>query len=264
LNPHSGGKKKRKSLCFLLFYNLNLRPLPKTGQVASQKLGTQHTGGFAKTWDSKSTKSKRSDADNKYPTTKHHVFYYINSTSFDKFYFWQNNGHAPPPVPLPEQQALAEMVGVDGETSSFIVTIAYPPRALRRSIFVRSRGYAINPDSRELLVFKGLLQNSFLPGTPLPYYPNLDSPIYLAMTFRMKRPNYHFINSNRANKIRPAYATAIPKKKDLDNMVKFVMDAANGIIYPDDRQVTYILANKFYHEDTSSIGSITVAANVVH
>ena len=37
------------------------------------------------------------------------------------------------------------------------------------------------------------------------------------------------------------------KKPDLDNLIKFVKDCANGILWNDDSQVFYITASKAYH-----------------
>jgi Holliday junction resolvase RusA-like endonuclease len=169
----------------------------------------------------------------------------------------------PPPFLLPEKNKISETIGVDGEMNSFSLTVVYAPRALRRSKFVLSRMYAVNPDSRELATFKELLKKSFEEGKTFPYYASKDTPIYLAITFRMRRPNSHYVNANRTNRIKSRFATAVPTKMDLDNMVKFVMDAANTIIYHDDKQVTHLIANKVYHEDATSIGSVTVAVNVV-
>ena len=169
----------------------------------------------------------------------------------------------PPPVPLPELKTISETIGVDGESNSISFTVAYAPRALRRSKFVLSRMYAVNPDSKHLVVFKQLLKNSFKEGTSFPYYSSKDTPIYLAITFRCRRPNSHFVNANRTNRIKPRFATAVPTKMDVDNMVKFVMDAAYTVIYHDDRHVAFLLANKVYHKDATSIGTITVAVNVV-
>lgn len=42
---------------------------------------------------------------------------------------------------------------------------------------------------------------------------------------------------------------AVPhiKKPDLDNLIKFVKDCANGILWDDDSQVTSLTASKAYH-----------------
>ena len=37
------------------------------------------------------------------------------------------------------------------------------------------------------------------------------------------------------------------KKPDVDNIIKIVMDALNGVAYPDDKQVVSIVCNKYYN-----------------
>lgn len=50
-----------------------------------------------------------------------------------------------------------------------------------------------------------------------------------------------------------------PKKKDLDNLTKFLMDAMNGIIYDDDSAVVKITVTKqFVSEDDKLNGSKTI------
>lgn len=39
------------------------------------------------------------------------------------------------------------------------------------------------------------------------------------------------------------------KRPDLDNMIKFYMDAANGILYQDDAQIVMITASKVYSDN---------------
>lgn len=58
----------------------------------------------------------------------------------------------------------------------------------------------------------------------------------------------------------------MPKKKkdslwhmsrpDLDNMIKFYLDVAIGILYEDDRQISKITAQKIYDENTCTVITI--------
>lgn len=38
------------------------------------------------------------------------------------------------------------------------------------------------------------------------------------------------------------------KKPDIDNVIKIVMDALNGVAYADDNQITSVIADKWYSE----------------
>lgn len=39
------------------------------------------------------------------------------------------------------------------------------------------------------------------------------------------------------------------KKPDIDNLCKFILDCANGILFPDDRMITTLIARKWYSEN---------------
>jgi Holliday junction resolvase RusA-like endonuclease len=163
----------------------------------------------------------------------------------------------PPPLLIPEQEQLVD----NGGRLTF--TVDYPPKALQRHIFVARLRAGINPDRRNLLACRQKIVDA-LNGHALPCFPDDGSKLQIGLIFRVRRPNYHYKNSLRSNAIKAARINARITRGDIDNMVKFVMDAANEIIYTDDRQVTSLVANKIWHEDATSIGSITVAVKVVH
>ena len=72
-----------------------------------------------------------------------------------------------------------------------------------------------------------------------PIFGNL--PIKLDLEFHMPLPNTFFVNRNRSNplkiEMRELQQTPVPKRPDLDNMVKFVVDALEGVFYKDDKCV---------------------------
>lgn len=43
------------------------------------------------------------------------------------------------------------------------------------------------------------------------------------------------------------------KKPDLDNAIKAVLDACNGIVFPDDSQISVLVSSKRYIHDTESL-----------
>ncbi len=67
--------------------------------------------------------------------------------------------------------------------------------------------------------------------------PLFVGPLHLIITFFMNPPKK---NKNIWHITRP----------DLDNMVKFYMDVANGILYEDDSMVARITATKMYHAES--------------
>lgn len=76
----------------------------------------------------------------------------------------------------------------------------------------------------------------------------IDNSVILKITVFVSRPKY-LDKCKAPDPLRP-----IPcgKRPDLDNYVKSVMDALNGISYRDDGQVYVVLAQKFYHEKDGS------------
>lgn len=56
-------------------------------------------------------------------------------------------------------------------------------------------------------------------------------------------------STNKANRLRMLMNLIFPlKKPDLDNIIKIIADALNGIAYKDDKQITRILAEKNYSD----------------
>ena len=49
-----------------------------------------------------------------------------------------------------------------------------------------------------------------------------------------------------------------PSSCDLDNLIKFVLDALNGVLYDDDSRIVGINAYKVWADDPQSTGSTTM------
>jgi len=74
--------------------------------------------------------------------------------------------------------------------------------------------------------------------------PIIESAIHLTCRFFMPIP------ASISKKKRALYVgCAVPhiKKPDLDNLIKFVKDCANGVLWRDDSQVNSLTASKAYH-----------------
>jgi Holliday junction resolvase RusA-like endonuclease len=101
-------------------------------------------------------------------------------------------------------------------------------------------------------------------ATAAPYdkYPIFGADKYLAMTivFSMKRARSHFVNNKpgvgRLKPTAPGMMSTI--RTDIDNLVKFVLDSMNEVLYEDDKQVTTIHATKLLDNDDLCEGSIEV------
>ena len=70
-------------------------------------------------------------------------------------------------------------------------------------------------------------------------------PLVMRLYFYMPIPK----SETKANKLKMLEKKIRPTKKpDIDNLVKSVMDALNGIAYEDDSQIVTLLAKKYYGE----------------
>jgi Holliday junction resolvase RusA-like endonuclease len=105
------------------------------------------------------------------------------------------------------------------------------PRFARRGKFV----HAYNPQESEEGKFVCLMQNQAGSHNPIP----AGTAVFLKLYFYMPIP------ASFSKKKIDAGLTHT-KKPDLDNMIKFVKDCANGILWHDDSQVIYIEATKQY------------------
>lgn len=82
-------------------------------------------------------------------------------------------------------------------------------------------------------------------------FPLTESYVQIALSFHIRRPSHHFVNGDRTRDIRQQFLDAMPTTTgDIDNYVKFFLDAINGIFFRDDRNVVSITASKYYCRGT--------------
>lgn len=75
--------------------------------------------------------------------------------------------------------------------------------------------------------------------------PVLDTPVWLRVVAHHGVPRSWSKRKQKA----ALDGALIPGKPDLDNVAKAVLDALNGVIYQDDRQVVRLVAEKRYSTD---------------
>ncbi len=73
--------------------------------------------------------------------------------------------------------------------------------------------------------------------------PPIDTPVCVALEFHFAPPK-SLSDKKRAALI----GQAMTKKPDIDNLVKLVFDAMNGIVWMDDKQVSSLTTKKVYSE----------------
>lgn len=115
------------------------------------------------------------------------------------------------------------------------------PRFARRGKFVTT----YNPQESEEGKFICLMQNNSHGHEPIP----AGTPIFLTLIFYMPIP----ASTPKKKRDGLMYHT---KKPDLDNLIKFFKDCANGILWHDDSQVVHIEAAKMYANEPKTIVSL--------
>ena len=126
----------------------------------------------------------------------------------------------------------------------FESTIKFEPVSLKRHRH-KLKGGTYDPSKKDKDEFIKTIQN----------FPEekMTKPIKCTLNFYCKRPKNHYKsgkNSHILKDISPKYNT---NNKDLDNMVKFVLDALNDKLYKDDSLIFEINCSKNYTENDGYI-----------
>jgi Holliday junction resolvase RusA-like endonuclease len=126
--------------------------------------------------------------------------------------------------------------------NELIITIPGNPIAKKRPRFARRGKFVTtyNAQETEEGKFICLMQNQ-IKHDPIP----AGTPIWLNINFSMPIPT----STSKKKRADLLYHT---KKPDLDNLIKFVKDCANGILWADDSQVTHVEAIKVYGDFPST------------
>jgi Holliday junction resolvase RusA-like endonuclease len=124
---------------------------------------------------------------------------------------------------------------------TYTFTVRGEPKALKRHRTFFKNGVRINVDPSKGDKADFIAQ--IIQNAPKD---QIRGAIEINMAFYFLRPKSHFgtgKNTERIKESAPAYKTTTP---DLDNLIKFVLDAMNGIVFYDDSQITSLTAGKYY------------------
>lgn len=106
------------------------------------------------------------------------------------------------------------------------------------------KGHEYDPQKREKAQFRMELKSQ-MPKVPL------TGPLSLVVVFRMTRPAYHYTAKGL---VKEKYRDAVPTgRPDTSNLLKYVEDALNGVVWKDDSLLVDIVASKRYGEYGATI-----------
>ena len=117
----------------------------------------------------------------------------------------------------------------------FLVDIKPKPQQRHRS----NGRFQYDPSSKDKQDFLFLVKQ-YAPKQPIVDIVEMD------ITFCYKRPASHFRSKNKQKILKDNVPFFKSSKADLDNLIKFVCDALNGVFYKDDSQVVSLHARKLY------------------
>ena len=127
-------------------------------------------------------------------------------------------------------------------------TVYGNPKALQRHRTFMKNGRRINVDPSKADKADFLIQAlNHRPEQPI------TGPIRLTVLFAMPRPKSHYRTGKFKTILKPSAPHRHTSKPDLDNMIKLVKDALNGVFYKDDSQICIITANKTYSNTPQTI-----------
>lgn len=152
-----------------------------------------------------------------------------------------------------EDLVVAGSVGTNQPELSMKV-IAAPPVQQRPKIVWKKRFFPTyyDPSARDKLSFRYGLHNELVScgHVAFPFFLNATNEmaskgLLLEVSFHVKRRGLDY-RTKRGNKVLKEDHQHYPRRKDTDNMLKFVMDAMHGVVYTDDKCVVSVSATKLF------------------
>lgn len=119
----------------------------------------------------------------------------------------------------------------------FEQVVQFEPVSLKRHRH-RLTGGTYDPSKKDKDDFFKLIQG--LPES------KMKNPIKCSLDFYCKRPKSHYKTGKNSHLLKDSAPQYNTNNKDLDNMVKFVLDALNDKLYVDDCQIIEITCKKLY------------------
>jgi len=128
------------------------------------------------------------------------------------------------------------------------IIILGDPKAQKRHRTFRRGKFAgrYDPSEKEKADFLMAIQSN-APEKPL------EGPLFLMLTFYMKRPSGHYGTGRNAGNLKISAPLMHTKKPDVDNLIKFVLDAMSGIFWRDDSIISSLNAQKKYDDRPRTI-----------
>ena len=139
-------------------------------------------------------------------------------------------------------------------------TVIGNPNTLQRHRFSNVTRKMYNPSAKKQKDFRSLVRKNLqMDEQNVPFFKE-GTYLSISLVFKMQRPKNHFSRSDPETKKLKKNAPTLyhVARKDLDNMIKFVLDSLNGLLYEDDSHIATINACKIYTNEDNNVGSTQV------
>jgi Holliday junction resolvase RusA-like endonuclease len=113
------------------------------------------------------------------------------------------------------------------------------PQARHRSSTRHGKVFQYDPSHKDKKKFALLVSNEFR-NDPF------NGDISVSLTFGIPRPKKHYRTGKYSHKLKNNSPVFVRTKPDIDNLIKFVMDACNKVLWKDDCCIVEIQARKMY------------------
>lgn len=151
---------------------------------------------------------------------------------------------------------LIEVRSASGRSIAFVITGEPPVQARHRLIAQfggRFRPVFYDPSTVLKRRYKALVRTSMLQyGLTFPYF-NSDEPITLEVRFVLARRVQDWRLQGGTAVLLPS-AQAFPRGKDVDNLLKLLMDALQGPLYANDNTITKVIVTKLFSQTPNATG----------
>jgi len=167
--------------------------------------------------------------------------------------------------PKSSSSATAQMISVEryetGGVKQMRFIVNGQPQTQARPRKARS-GHIYNPSAAKQKALRKAVNDLLHEwGIDTPVY-SAPQCVFISLSFNLQRPNSHFVGCRRSSgKIKPSATPLGRTVPNLDNLQKLILDALNGVVYGDDRQVTDLQATKRY-DDSNFTGSTEVVVGL--
>ena len=142
-------------------------------------------------------------------------------------------------------------------------SIVGEPKSLARPVVGRSpgrTGRAWLRDPKGNKVAKERFRDEVRRQMESPIFFGQDVPILVDISFHMVPPQYLFVNGDRTRgRFKADSSFKWPKKPDVDNLDKFVLDALQGLVFHNDSQVVQQRIQKTYDRNAPFSGRTEVS-----